>query len=80
MLFCDANDEYIFPIKLKSHTPEYAAKVPFFGPNITIKASINIYIGVKKKLTNQQPLTNKVIKSSRNTWKSKNSFPKNPAL
>ncbi len=40
---------------------------PFLGPNITINTSINIYIGVKKKLTSQQPRTNNDMKSSLNT-------------
>jgi hypothetical protein len=42
-------------------------KIPFFGPNITTKTKINIYIGVKKKLTNQQALTIKDKKSSLKT-------------
>ena len=62
------------------HEEEYTPIKPFLGPNITIKIKRNIYIGVKKKLTNQQPRTNKEIKSSLNTWKSKNSFPRKPAL
>ena len=37
-------------------------------------------MGVKKKLTNQQPLTTKDIKSSLKTWNNKNSLPRNPAL
>lgn len=53
---------------------------PFLGPNITKNTRANMYIGVKKKLTNQQPLTNKDIKSSLSTWNSRNSLPKNPAL
>ena len=53
---------------------------PFFILKATIKLKINIYIGVKKKLTNQQPLTTIDKKSSLNTWNSKNSLPKNPAL
>lgn len=40
---------------------------PFLGPNITRNISINMYMGVKKKLTNQQPRTNNDIKSSLNT-------------
>ena len=59
---------------------EYTPIKPFLGPNITIKTSMNIYIGVKKKLTNQHPLTNKEIKSSRKTWNNKNSLPIKPAL
>ena len=39
-----------------------------------------MYIGVKKKLTNQHPRTNQDKKSSRKTWKSNNSFPIKPAL
>lgn len=62
------------------HPPLYTVIEPFFVLNITTNVSINIYMGVKKKLTSQQPLTIKEIKSSRNTWKSKNSLPKNPAL
>ena len=47
---------------------------------MTKKTKINMYIGVKKKLTSQHPRTNKEIKSSRSTWNNKNSFPMNPAL
>jgi hypothetical protein len=52
---------------LKSQLGEYATIEPFLGPNITKKTNINIYMGVKKKLTNQQPLTNKDRKSSLRT-------------
>ena len=64
----------------KFHTDLYATIDPFFTPNIAKNTSISMYIGVKKKLTNQQPLTHKAKKSSLSTWKSKNSFPRNPAL
>ena len=64
----------------KFHSDLYATIDPFFTPNIAKNTNISIYIGVKKKLTNQHPLTHKDRKSSRSTWKSKNSFPKNPAL
>ena len=46
----------------------------------TKKIKKNIYIGVKKKLTNQHPRTKYEIKSSRITCRSKNSLPKKPAL
>jgi hypothetical protein len=42
-------------------------KTPFLGPNITTKVKINIYIGVKKKLTSQQARTTKDRKSSLKT-------------
>lgn len=67
-------------LDLKDQVKKNVDKTPFLGPKITIKDKINIYIGVKKKLTNQQALTNKDKKSSLNTWNNKNSFPKNPAL
>lgn len=64
----------------KSHADEYAIIEPFLGPNMTRKTSTNMYIGVKKKLTNQHPLTNRDKKSSLNTWNKRNSLPKKPAL
>jgi hypothetical protein len=42
-------------------------KTPFLGPNTTTKVKINMYIGVKKKLTNQQALTIRDKKSSLKT-------------
>jgi hypothetical protein len=74
------NKSEMFFLNAVSHAKEYAAKVPFLVPKDTIKIRINMYIGVKKKLTNQQPRTNNETKSSLNTWNNKNSFPINPAL
>ena len=73
-------DVYRLVYKLKYQLLLYAAIEPFFTLNITKKTKKNIYIGVKKKLTSQHPLTKRDIKSSRITWNNKNSLPKNPAL
>ena len=51
----------------KFHTDLYATIDPFFTPNIAKNTSISIYIGVKKKLTNQHPLTHNAKKSSLST-------------
>ena len=69
---CELNNE--------PHAPLYEIIEPFLILNITIKFNINIYIGVKKKLTSQHPRTTVDIKSSLNTWNNKNSLPKKPVL
>ena len=66
--------------KLLNQPDLYATIAPFLGPKYTKNTSISIYMGVKKKLTSQQPLTQSDIKSSRKTWNNKNSFPIKPAV
>jgi hypothetical protein len=47
----------LFQKFLKFQLPEYTTMAPFFILNITKNIKKNMYIGVKKKLTNQQPRT-----------------------
>ena len=58
--------KYIWSDSIDPQEDLYATIEPFLTLNNTIKFKINIYIGVKKKLTSQQPLTTTDIKSSFN--------------